>query len=415
MTSPQVRDFRMRICIVETNAEGGLIQFAYHMASSLSDEGAQVSLLTGSEYELSHLPHNFVVWPELHLWSLFDRASDGHRGGRWRQFRPARRVIRGVKFIRAWTHISRRLQSEQPDVVIFSMIHFPFEFFFLRRLASSGMKLIQVCHEIEKRDFDRGWWERRVTDPILKRAYGCFVAIIFLATSVEREFFERYGDVSRRYILPHGPPLFLEGNGSSTQDVRVRYGLSPSDRIVLFFGLLRPSKGVEDLVEAFALMGHRENVRLLIAGYPTKSFDTAGLIRTVQTLGIEDRVSLHLDYVPDTDVRPLLQMAEVLVLPYRNATASGPAAAAQFLRCPIVATDVGGFRDIVCDGVTGRLVPPGSKIALSQAIAELVDNPDRAQAMAAAAYEDQAKNRSWKFFAKEALRLAQGDASESNN
>jgi glycosyltransferase involved in cell wall biosynthesis len=391
----------LRVIIVETNARGGLAQFAYHMASALAETGVDVTLLTGTEYELGHLPHNFTTLPELRLWTLFNGHIPKRGLQRLLQISPARRLIRGFKFVRAWLQIVSRIRKYKPDAVIVSMIHFPFEFFFLRQLRSSGVTLIQVCHEIEQRDFKRGWWARRVGDPLLLRAYKCFSLIVFLASSVERDFTALYGDVSRRILLPHGPPLFLEGPDEDLGEVRARYAIGSNERVVLFFGLLRPSKGVEDLVEAFAALRNRGGVRLLIAGHPTKAFDTGNLLRRVKHLGIEESVSLHIGYVPDTDVRPLLRMAEMLVLPYRSATASGPAAAAQFLCCPIVATDVGGFRDIIQDGITGRLVPKEDRIALCDAIAEMLDNPDQARSMAKAAKVDQTENRSWARFARE--------------
>ncbi|AZQ65919.1 glycosyltransferase family 1 protein [Silicimonas algicola] len=395
----------MRIFIVETNAKGGLALFAYHMATSLAEQGADVTLLTGREYELGHLPHNFTVLLELDLWSLFEGRSGRSGGKRLGESRTVRRIRRGGKFIRAWAHIVRRLRAENPDVVIFSMIHFPFELYFFHRLRASGLNLIQICHEIEKRDVKRGWFETWFGDPLLKRAYACFSSIVFLASSVERDFVDLYGDISRRVILPHGPPLSL---GSFDKDSGVaRYGIGDFERVILFFGLLRPSKGVEDLVDAFAALKNRSGVCLLIAGYPTKNFDAEGLIERVRSFGLEGQVLLHLDYVPDGDVGPLLTLAEMLVLPYRNATASGPAAAAQYLHCPIIATDVGGFKEIIQDGVTGRIVPARNIPALSRAIGEMLNDHVGAQRMAEAAYLDQAENRSWNKFAREVLKLAE--------
>ncbi|HEX6033469.1 MAG TPA: hypothetical protein VFY83_03505, partial [Anaerolineales bacterium] len=63
---------KMRLVLVEPNGSGGLIHYTYQLCTALADEGLDVTLITGKEYELAHLPHNFEVNNLLDLWSLFD-------------------------------------------------------------------------------------------------------------------------------------------------------------------------------------------------------------------------------------------------------------------------------------------------------------------------------------------------------
>ena len=50
---------KLRLVLVEPNGSGGLIHYTYQLCTALADEGMDVTLITGKEYELAHLPHNF--------------------------------------------------------------------------------------------------------------------------------------------------------------------------------------------------------------------------------------------------------------------------------------------------------------------------------------------------------------------
>lgn len=395
-----------RLAIVETNATGGLIHFAYQMADALSGEGVEVSLITSDNYELGRLPHRFSVERILRLWPVFSRNAGARKQkGVSAALRRARRVWRGVLFFAAWARVTAHLLRQRPDGVILSMIHSPFQVIYFRALKWAGIPLIQICHEIEQRDAIPGNWDRFVAEPLLRASYRSFSAVVLLAHTVQREFMARYGNDPVTVVLPHGPQLLFPEQDAPLEPCRTRYGIEPDDRVVLFFGLLRPSKGVADLVEAFARIGDASKVRLVIAGFPTKAFDTDALRAQIKLLGLADHVSLFLDYVPLEDVGTLLRLAAVVVFPYRNATASGAAAAAQSLGRPVVVTSVGGLSETVRDGDTGFVVPPRDAVALADAITRTLGDPHQAAKMGAAGREEILKERSWEAFAKRIIEL----------
>lgn len=397
----------MKIAIVETDSRGGLVHFAYEMAEALSAEGTQPVLVTGQDYELEELPHSFEVIRLLHFWRRFEPAPAGAGAARRRALiRPFRRAWRGLVFLREWARLTAYLLRIRPDATVFSLIHVPLPVIYLRILRVAGLPIFQVCHEIEQRDADAGLVDRAVVQPLFRRLYRSFDGIVFLASSVQRDFEARFGRLPRTIVLPHPPkPLFLDTAKDRTAEVRARYGALPGERVVLFFGLLRPSKGVADLLEAFALMPTAESVRLVVAGYPSKNFDTAAHRELAAQLGISERTSLNFGYVPSEDVGALMQLADVVVLPYRNATASGALATVQSQRRPVVATSVGGLAEAITDGVTGRLVPPRNPAELSKAIAETLADPDAAAKMAEAAFRDASETRSWHVFARNLVEM----------
>jgi glycosyltransferase involved in cell wall biosynthesis len=137
---------------------------------------------------------------------------------------------------------------------------------------------------------------------------------------------------------------------------------------LLFFGLVRPYKGLDVLLEA--LPG--TSWRLVVAG----EFWGDALAEAqaqVARLGLDDRVDLRPGYVAAADVGALFAEADALVLPYRSATGSIVADLGRDHGLPVVVTDVGTLPDGVRDGVDGLVVPAADSAALRAALIGLAD------------------------------------------
>lgn len=367
----------MKVLIVETDARGGLIHFTYQLAESLSAAGTETTIVTGQDYELDDLPHRATVQKILHFWPQFDPPAGSALSRRVRAlWRPLRRGWRALVLLREWERLTRHIEAEAPDIAVFSIIRFPFQAYFLRRLQRSGIRLAQICHEFAARERDTAWL-RSIHMRLSSKVYACFSTIFFLSEDTRRAFLEVFDfPKSRTFVLPHGPALVLPP--ASGVDVAARYSVRPDARMVLMFGGLRPSKGVPDLIDAFAKPVTPSDVRLVIAGYPSRGFDTDAVEAQALRAGVADRIAFDYRYLPMDELNALVGRADVVVFPYRNATASGALALAQSLARPVVATAVGGLAEVVEDGISGRLVPPSDPDALAVAIATLLDDPQEA-------------------------------------
>ena len=107
------------------------------------------------------------------------------------------------------------------------------------------------------------------------------------------------------------------------------------------FGGLRPSKGVPDLIKAFAFLKGRPATRLIIAGYPSREFDKDEVTSLVRDLGLEDQVTLKFRYLSLGELGAIVARADVVVFPYLSATSSGALALAQmqaYTRAAIMCT-----------------------------------------------------------------------------
>ncbi|GAA4376389.1 glycosyltransferase [Actinomadura verrucosospora] len=135
-------------------------------------------------------------------------------------------------------------------------------------------------------------------------------------------------------------------------------------RRLLFFGIVRPYKGLDVLLRALA--EGPDDVALTVAGEFWGGLDeTRELIRS---LDLTSMVELRPGYVPAADVPGLFAAADALVLPYRTATASQNVWMAHEHGLPVIATDVGGFAAQIRDGADGLICRPDDVASLASAL-----------------------------------------------
>ncbi len=368
----------MRVTVVEPIGVGGLAHFAYQLCDGLAGCGAEVTLVTSDDYELGVLPHRFALEPRMRLWPPVD-SDRGTEKTPWQRKitkvrRSLRRVGRGLILLREWTRLVFYLRRTRPDIVQFGMIHFPFQVVFLAWLRLSGLTLTQICHEFEPREQLHPWmrWLHRAASHWL---YTQFSTIFFLSERVQKEFEGYFGKrVANHATIPHGNEDIFKLLRDPDADMLERIPISGP--VVLFFGGIRPSKGVPDLVEALALVPGDHTFHAVIEGYPSKQMDIPALRRRITVLGLETRVTLDPRYVGVGEVAGLMERAALVVLPYRSATQSGIAHLAFSFGRPVVATSVGGLAEVVEHEGTGLLVPPEDPQAMAAAIDRLITDEE---------------------------------------
>jgi glycosyltransferase involved in cell wall biosynthesis len=153
------------------------------------------------------------------------------------------------------------------------------------------------------------------------------------------------GIVPRRStVIPHGPFTATAGSGQrpTTSD-----GQPP--RQLLFFGKVRPYKGVDTLLEAFAALPPELDAHLTVAGECGDMSLAAELTELASRS--HDRVTLRLQWFSDEEASRLLQLADVMILPYREITTSGSAMLALGHGLPLVVPDLPGLAELPDDAV----------------------------------------------------------------
>jgi glycosyltransferase involved in cell wall biosynthesis len=137
--------------------------------------------------------------------------------------------------------------------------------------------------------------------------------------------------------------------------------------VVLNFGVIRPYKGTDVLVEAFRQV---EGAELWVVGRPLEVS-----VEHLRRLAPPGRVRFVDRYVSDAELPAFFRRADLLVLPHLNVDMSGVLFAGLAFGKAMVLSDVGGFHELVEEHGAGVLVPPGDRAAMAAAIAGLLADP----------------------------------------
>jgi glycosyltransferase involved in cell wall biosynthesis len=229
-----------------------------------------------------------------------------------------------------------------------------------------------------------------------RRVFGRMDAVVAHSEHGARRLREEVGlDPGRVRVIPHGAFDYLTRlPGEQPLPAELEGAEGP---VVLFFGLLRPYKGLDTLLEAFRDV---EGAELWIVGNPR--MDAEALRRLAAEA--PGRVRLLTRFVEDAEIPAIFRRADLVVLPYRNAEHSGVLYTALAFGKPMVLSSVGGFPEIAEAGAA-RLVPPEDPAALGSALTELTGDSAAREEMAAAARRAAEGPYSWDVVARQTLAL----------
>jgi len=178
-------------------------------------------------------------------------------------------------------------------------------------------------------------------------------------------------------IIPYGINNAVPQTGLTSSEAKQRLGIQENKKTVLFFGAIKPYKGLQYLVAAFQQIAtEREDYRLIIAGERKKGSEQYW--STIQQRIGEDssrkHVILKIGFIPDEEMELYFKAADVAVLPYTEIFQSGILILAYAFGLPVIATDVGSFAETVVAGRTGLVCRPGDADDLARAIRDYFDS-----------------------------------------
>lgn len=175
---------------------------------------------------------------------------------------------------------------------------------------------------------------------------------------------------SKIAIIKHGMNNRVMQRGISREEARMHFGLKSEEKVVLFFGNIDYYKGLDLLVDSLLLLPEefRQNLKVLIAGNSKYPDYTGPVIEKTKSPELKDCVISRIGYIPDEEVEYYFTAADCIVLPYRNIYQSGVVFMAYTFGLPLLAADVGNFRNDVPAGKAGYLFESGNTGDLSKTI-----------------------------------------------
>jgi D-inositol-3-phosphate glycosyltransferase len=354
---------KMRVLMVAGASTGGLYTYTDALCSGLSRTGADVTVLTNSLW--ADLPRPFKV--ERLLFEFIDKKKQ------WSQLHWA-----ADRFYRSLINSLRRNRfaaGERFDVVHFQGVGTPLlDQFFLKPLARQ-LPVVLTVHDVKPH------YERFVSRAsFIKRSLQIPWRLIVHYEDGKRQLADHWGICSDHIdVIPHGiTPL---QNPPAMTDARKKFNLPQDRQIILFFGGIRPNKGLDVLLKALKIVKARnQRILLVIAGGLLGRFNFESYSDMIRKAGLSEQVRTFIDFISEEDVDYFFAASNLVVLPYLKFEAqSGVLLRAYAHKKPVVVSNVGAMGELVSSDNIGLAVEPGAVEPLAQAVINALDDLDKFQ------------------------------------
>jgi glycosyltransferase involved in cell wall biosynthesis len=350
----------MKVAMVDPSLFTG--RYDDGLCAGLAQVGLDVTLLARPMRDTDAiLPNGYSYAPRFFRWSERLRGMLGEG----RAFRIAKAVDYGATCLAG----SVRGMADADVVHVQWLPLAPADRMLLRRLAGC-VPLVHTVHNAEAYHADAG-----VQGAGYRALLDRFDALVVHGETTRAALIGRGIDPARIHIVPHPPMRLARATADDLAAVP-----EPKLPRLLFFGTIRPYKGVDLLVEAcLSLWRAGQRFELALAGKPF--MDIAPLIEAVRQAGFGDRLVMDLGFLREQRLDAHLRKADILAFPYRHIDSSGAFLSALHYGKAMVASDVGMFATLP-DGVAAR-VPVGNGVALAETLLPLIESAAIRQAAGA--------------------------------
>ena len=271
----------------------------------------------------------------------------------------------------SWIKTTQAILKCNPDLVIFSYWN-PFFapcFGYIAKLLKNKIgsnKLISICHNIEPH-------EKKIIDNSLNKFYlKPFKKFMLMSSFVESQlklYKNDFNSIVR--FLPIDKEYKIN---FKKDDIKLEMGYNLNQKIILFFGLIRPYKGLDNLLHAVKNILFNSDIKLIIAGEAYESLDKYKSI--INEYDINKNVVWIDNFLSDDMIEKLMTISDLLVLPYKTASQSGVLSQAWQYNIPSIVTNVGGLSEYVDEGKSGYIVDSNNINELEKKIESFFNSSD---------------------------------------
>lgn len=358
-----------RVLFIETLGDGGIAHYTYNLIQALK-KISDVSLVTTSEYEFQHSKSGIGV----HC-IFFKMAFTIINKVAWLSKETVfptllRRCLKVLEFPINAVQCAYIAKRERKQIIHFQTIHL-IELFLVVLFKITGFKIVYTIHNVLPGHKKINFFQRIFYSLL----YTCCDFLIIHSEISRLDAIKLYRISPKKIIvIPHGDyKFFIPKTPLSKPEAKEKLGISETSNTILFFGAIRSNKGLHDLLDAIPKIKNKiSNIVLIIAGEPLQ--DYSKYQKHIQSLCISDTVVESLDYIPIEDVPIYFYASDIVILPYHEISQSGVLHLAYAFGKPVIASDIGGFREAVEDGKNGFLIPPQNPGLISEKVIKIIKN-----------------------------------------
>jgi glycosyltransferase involved in cell wall biosynthesis len=338
---------------------GGDPHYAFGLSESLVAHGVLIDLIGSDEFEIPA----FRSRPGIRFLNL--RGSvDPHVSARAKAWRVLVYYARLLGYAsRARTRIFHILWNNKFEYFDRTLL-----MLYYRLL---GKKIVLTAHNVNAGR--RDGTDSRLNRLTLQMQYRLASHVFVHTEKMKRELIEEFSvKPDRVTVIPFGINNAVPVTDLSSGEARHRLGIRRDERVLLFLGRIVPYKGLEHLVSAFRqLRAADKRYRLIIAGRIENCESYWKAVLEQMREGLRSGAILLQDgFVPDSEIEVYCKAADAMVLPYRHIYQSGVLFMAHSFGLPVLASDVGSFREEIVEGRTGFIFRPEDPGDLVRAVEE---------------------------------------------
>jgi D-inositol-3-phosphate glycosyltransferase len=236
-------------------------------------------------------------------------------------------------------------------------------------------KLLYTAHNVNMKSRDGG--DNVINRLSLRFLYWIMDHIFVHTRAMKEELTKEFGVKAEKVtVIPFGINSTVPETDLDASRARDRLNLGKGEVALLFFGYIAPYKGLEVLVNAMReVVAKGHNIKLIIAG-SIKNADEywKNVNSMIAKYELEKRVIKRTEFIPDDEVEVYFKAADALLLPYKFIYQSGPLFLAYNFGLPVIANNVGSFKDDIDEGKTGFVSGGNDGECLAHAITKFVDS-----------------------------------------
>jgi D-inositol-3-phosphate glycosyltransferase len=332
--------------------------YVFGLAMALASRNVSLDVVGNEEVDGPEMH----ITPNLHFLNV--------RESRRRKANPAKKLLELLAYYLRLIRYAMRTDSR----ILHILWNNKFEVFdrtiLMQYYKMLGKKIALTAHNVNQARRDSK--DSPLNRLTLKTQYRLADHIFVHTQKMKSELVEDFRVAEEKItIIPFGINNAVPHTQLTTAEAKRRLGIKPSEGVILFFGRVRPYKGVENLLAAYEqLLTRGSDYRLIIAGEPKKeSQDYLNEIqRTVSRIDGAGRVISKIEFIPDADVEKYFKAADVLALPYKEIFQSGVMFLAFSFGLPVIAADVGSFKEEIIENRTGFLCNPSDPVDFANTI-----------------------------------------------
>lgn len=370
---------KIKVLIIDSWVEKDGNLYALHLCKALKEAGVDISLIVIDDY-IDNGTTNFPIFPL--------------GPSRTKSVSKFKKIFKYYNYL---LNIYKLIRKEKYDVVHFQYFRrLRIESLYFLILKLVRIKLAHTVHDVTP--LNRNKLDHFFSLLVYKKADILFVHSNSNKIDLAQQI--KLGEEKIK-VVPHGDfDTFIPDQIITKSEARKLFGLSEQQNVLLFFGAIKEYKGLDILLNSLFLTSNKiDNIAVIIAGMTGDAESKEIVFKSkdiISKLPKEITFIFHDKFIPDAEVAKYFIASDVVVLPYRRISHSGVLHVAYSFGRPVIATNVGDFKEAIEDGKSGFVLSSNSPENLSEKIIQVFSDRLKLEEMGQYARHLSETKYSWK-------------------